>query len=119
MTETSSDAGRAVRATARATRIGTADATVAQAALVATAIGRAEVRARIEVAAGEAALGAGHHRARIADATVLVGADVVGAAREGRDADRHEKEPEVLAVHHVPFHPFSRTRERRSFSEPW
>jgi hypothetical protein len=101
--------------TTRATRIGAADAAGEDAALLATAVGRAEVRARVDVAARETAVAVREHDARLADAAEVVGTDVVAAAREGRDADHAEKEPVVRVLHRRPFHPFSRTRERAKF----
>lgn len=108
------DARLAACATARATRIGAADAARDDAALLATTIGRAEVRACVEVAAREAAVAVREHDARIADAAGLVGTDVVGTGGEAREDHRAEKERAVL-VHHLDLI-LSPARARAKFS---
>ena len=105
--ETGSDTDAAPRFTARATRIGVAG-TMVDDALRVTAVGRAEDRARIEVAT-VATRRVLDDRARLADATVLVREDGVGAAREGHaaDDDRDENEQAVVLVHRFSSSTFS------------
>jgi len=71
--EAGADTRRAVCATARTTRVDAADVSGADAALCASAIGRAEVRIRIQVTARKTAEAVHEHDARVADATVVVG----------------------------------------------
>jgi hypothetical protein len=105
------DACRAACATARATRIGAADAACDDAALLATAIGRAEVGACVEVAAREAAEAVREHDARLADAAGLVGTYVVGTGDEAHAEDDRDGKERTVDLHHLGPQPFSRSRE--------